>query len=112
MFQEFRSRRCGGPMILDGTTHVLQHFPPIPGIMGPRGAWVLSPAADFMSQAAPSGADAGFDEAGDVEELVLAAFAGRHLRRQVTLTRFEVAIEGPGGLRVAGAEPAFYVTPA
>lgn len=93
MYCELRSRRSGGPVIPDGTTHVLQHFPPIPEMTGPRGAWVLRPAADFTSQSAPSGTDPGFGEAGDAGELVLAAFAGRHLGRQVTLTRFEVAIE-------------------
>jgi hypothetical protein len=112
VFRELRSRRSGGPMTPDGTTHVLQHFPPIPGMTGPLGAWVLRTAADFMSQAAPSGTDAGFGEAGDIEEFVLAAFSGRHLGRQVTLTRFEVTVEGPGGVLVAAAEPAFYVTPA
>ena len=111
MFCELRSRRSGGPVIPGGTTHVLQHFPPLPGMTGPRGAWVLRPAEDFISQAASSGTDAGFEEAGDVEEFVLAAFAGLRLRRQVTLTRFEVTIEGPGGVPVAAAEPAFYVTP-
>jgi hypothetical protein len=109
---ELRSRRSRGPVISDGTTHILQHFPPIPGMTGPEGTWILRTAADFTSQATFSGADVGWEHAGDVPEGVLVAFAARQLRHRVTLTRFEVTVEGPGGVLIAAAEPAFYVTPA
>jgi hypothetical protein len=49
MYHELRSRRSSGPMI--------------PGMTSPQGAWVLRPAADFMSQAMPSGADPGWADA-------------------------------------------------
>jgi hypothetical protein len=67
---------------------------------------------DYERQAPPSGTDPGWAEAAETDEAILTLFAARQCRRPVTLTRFEVTIEGPGGVLVAAAEPAFYVTPA
>ena len=100
--------RNRGPVIPDGTTHVIDHFMPSPDMTGGSGAWELWTLAGYL--AGTHAADAtGFEAAADAGEADLAALTGDLLGYPVTLTRFEAEIdEGDGPV----TEPAFYVTPA
>jgi hypothetical protein len=103
-----RFRRNRGPVIPEGTTHVIDHFTPSPDMTGGIGAWELWTLAGYL--AGTPGADATcFDAAADTGEADLAAHTGELLGYPVTLTRFETEIDEGNGWT---AEPAFYVTPA
>lgn len=101
-----RFRRNRGPMIPDGTTHVIDHFLPVPDTTGGRGVWELWTLADYLAGTHAADA-AGLEGAADASEAEIAAFVVREVGYPVTLTRFEVSIDD--GCGNTSTEPAFYV---